>query len=91
MQEICGKIGGNRTSVLNGIPYRILKLIVETRPKPFSNILEECLKNEIFPAQLKKHFKFMLLPKLNKPPENPASHRPICLLYRMGKLMETFI
>ncbi|XP_055614802.1 uncharacterized protein LOC129761118 [Toxorhynchites rutilus septentrionalis] len=52
--------------------------------------LQKCLDGGYFPDMWKKQ-RLVLLPKPGKPPGDPSSYRPICLLDTLGKLLEKII
>lgn len=49
--EICGRISDNKAPGLNGVPYKLLKLAVKSRPGVFCITFEVIRKEGIFPAQ----------------------------------------
>ena len=88
--EICSRIGDSKAPGLDGIPNKALKLAVKSRPDMFAELFETCMSEGIFPAPWKRQ-KLVLLPKAGKPPGEPSSYRPICLLDTMGKMLERAI
>ncbi|CAD7081162.1 unnamed protein product [Hermetia illucens] len=88
--EICGRIGDNKAPGLDGVPNKALKLAVKSRPDMFAELFEACMSEGIFPAVWKRQ-KLVLLPKPGKPPGEPSSYRPICLLDTVGKMLERVI
>ncbi|CAD7080109.1 unnamed protein product [Hermetia illucens] len=80
----------NKAPDLDGVPNKALKLAVKSRPDMFAELFEACMSEGIFPAVWKR-LKLVLLPKLGKPPGEPSSYRPICLLDTVGKVLERVI
>lgn len=74
----------------DGIPNVALKTAILAFPDLFRMVLQKCLADGYFPDKWKIQ-KLVLLPKPGKPPGNPASYRPICLLDTLGKLLERII
>ncbi|CAB0040241.1 unnamed protein product [Trichogramma brassicae] len=46
-----------------------------------------CLETGVFPSSWKRH-RLVLLPKPGKPPDEPSSYRPLCMLDTAGKILE---
>lgn len=90
MKIACRKIGDNKTPGPDGIPNKAVKAAVRKRPDIFIATMQKCLEEGIFPNQWKLQH-LVLLPKGNKPPGDPSSYRPICLLDTMGKILERII
>ena len=84
------KIAIRKTPGLDGV----LGLAIKTAALNVSYIFKEtfntCLSDGIFPAQWKIQ-RLVLLPKGNEPPDEPSSHRPLCILDIVGKLFEGII
>ena len=74
----------------DGIPNVALKTAVLEFPDMFRTVLQKCLEEGHFPDRWKVQ-KLVLLPKPGKPPGDPSSYRPICLLDTLGKLLERII
>ena len=74
----------------DGIPNVALKTAVQAFPDMFRFALQRCLNEGYFPDRWKIQ-KLVLLPKPGKPPGEPGSYRPICLLDTLGKLLEKVI
>ena len=70
-------VDSNTVSILQEIPKKTLLMLTYI----FNVILQQCY----FP-KLGKIAKFIMIPKLGKPSENPESHRPISLLVSTSKL-----
>ena len=56
----------------------------------FRKTMQKCLDDCVFPDIWKRQ-QLILLPKPGKPPGDPSSYRPICLLDTLGKLLERVI
>ena len=70
------------------MPNRALKAAIRLRPDMFAKMFHKCFVEGIFPRRWKRQtFVFILKP--GKPPGNPLSYRPICLLGTMGKILES--
>jgi hypothetical protein len=71
----------------DGIPNVALKAAIQAFPDIFRTVIQKCLNEGCFPDRWKIQ-KLVLLPKPGKPPGDPTSYRPICLLDTLGKLLE---
>ncbi|CAB0034884.1 unnamed protein product [Trichogramma brassicae] len=49
-----------------------------------------CLETGVFPSGWKRQ-RLVLLPKPGKPPDEPSSYRPLCMLDTAGKILERII
>ncbi|XP_039154524.1 uncharacterized protein LOC27206899 isoform X2 [Drosophila simulans] len=75
----------------DGIPIRALRLALYLQPDSFAKAFTKCLTKEgVFPSCWKIQ-KLLLLSKPGKPPEEPSSFRPICLIDGTGKLLEKLV
>lgn len=74
----------------DGIPNTIVKELTNCCPEYLVDLFNSCFRHGIFPAIWKRQ-KLVLLPKGNKPLEDPSSYRPICLIDTCGKLLESII
>lgn len=74
----------------DGIPNVALKTAILAFPDLFRTTLQKLLDEGCFPDSWKVQ-KLVLVPKPGKPPGDPASYRPICLLDTLGKLLERII
>lgn len=93
MEELlkaCTKIGNNKAPGLDGIPNIALKAAIQKRPDIFVDTYNSCLTEGTFPKQWKKQ-RLVLLPKGKKPPEEPSSYRPLCMLDTAGKILERIV
>ena len=84
------RIGDGKTPGPDGIPNVALKAAMMARPDIFCGVYNACLKEGIFPDCWKRQH-LVLLPKGDKPPDEPSSYRPICLLDTAGKVLERII
>ena len=75
---------------LDGVPGLAIKTAVLNVSYIFEETFNACLSEEIFPAQWKIQ-RLVLLPKGNKPPDEPSAYRPLCMLDIAGKLFERII
>ncbi|XP_011309785.1 uncharacterized protein [Fopius arisanus] len=85
LMEACKRVGNSKAPGLDGIPNIALKLAINTMPEH-----NECLREGIFPAMWKQQ-RLVLLLKANKPPDEPSSYRPLCMLDTAGKILERLI
>ncbi|CAB0039391.1 unnamed protein product [Trichogramma brassicae] len=74
----------------DGVPNMALKLAVATRPDIFLRVYTMCLETGVFPSGWKRQ-RLVLLPKPGKPPDEPSSYRPLCMLDTAGKILERII
>lgn len=74
----------------DGVPNQAIKIAIKANPSAFLRVFETCFKAGVFPDCWKVQ-QLVLLPKGDKPPENPSSYRPICLLDTPGKILERII
>ena len=56
----------------------------------FLDIYNTCLAEGTFPERWKRQ-RLVLLTKNNKPPDDPSSYRPSCMLDTPGKVLELYI
>lgn len=88
--KACSRIGDTKAPGPDGIPNVALKAAIRSRPDLFQRTYNKCMTEEIFPIRWKRQ-KLILLPKGGKPPDDPSSFRPICLLDTAGKVLERII
>lgn len=88
--EVSKKIKPKKAPGPDGFPNVAIKTAMQRRPDLFRGLMQKCLDEGTFPTQWKMQ-NLVLLPKGNKPLEDPSSHRPICLLDTMGKALERII
>ena len=93
MQELrtaCSKVGNAKAPGLDGIPNIALKAAIVEAPEMFLSMYNRCLQDGIFPAKWKQQ-RLALLRKGKKPPDEPSSYRPLCVLDTTGKIFERII
>lgn len=88
--EAAGSMKSNKAPGMDGIPNLVLKEAIKTRPEVFANLYTRCLAEGKFPLQWKRQ-RLVLIPKGDKPPEQPSSYRPLCMLDTVGKVLERII
>ncbi|CAB0042903.1 unnamed protein product, partial [Trichogramma brassicae] len=74
----------------DGIPNSELKIAIAARPDIFLRVYTTCLETGVFPSGWKGQ-RLVLLPKSGKPPDEPSSYRPLCMLDTAGKILERII
>uniref|UniRef100_A0ABD2WJQ6 Reverse transcriptase domain-containing protein n=2 Tax=Trichogramma kaykai TaxID=54128 RepID=A0ABD2WJQ6_9HYME len=74
----------------DGVPNVALKLAIAARPDVFLRVYTTCLETGFFPSGWKRQ-RLVLLPKPGKPPDEPSSYRPLCMLDTAGKILERII
>uniref|UniRef100_A0ABD2W600 Reverse transcriptase domain-containing protein n=2 Tax=Trichogramma kaykai TaxID=54128 RepID=A0ABD2W600_9HYME len=74
----------------DGVPNSALKLAIAARPDIFLRVYTTCLETGVFPSSWKRQ-RLVLLPKPGKPPDEPSSYRPLCMLDTAGKILERII
>lgn len=84
------KVGETKAPGPDGIPNIALKTAIELRPELFLEVYNDCLREGVFPGRWKQQ-RLVLLPKGKKPPNEPSSYRPICLLDTAGKVLERIL
>lgn len=90
LREACYKIKTRKAPGPSGVPPEVIKLVAEYKSEWVLSIYNRLSRQKTFPAEWKTA-KLVLLPKGNKPVEEPSSHRPICLLDVEGKLYEHLV
>lgn len=88
--KACNRIGDVKAPGPDGVPNVALKAAIRSRPEIFLETYNTCLAEGVFPRRWKKQ-RLVLIPKGNKPPGEPSSYRPICLLDTAGKVLERII
>ncbi|XP_068140062.1 uncharacterized protein [Drosophila tropicalis] len=63
---------------------------VRLQPEKFADVFSKCLKECTFPEIWKKQ-NLVLIPKPNKPLEDPSGYRPLCMLDVAAKILEKII
>lgn len=74
----------------DGIANEILKVVVRADPAPITHIFNRCLREAYYPERWKVA-NLVLIQKAGRPPEDPKSYRPLCLLDTVGKLFEKIL
>ncbi|CAB0039191.1 unnamed protein product [Trichogramma brassicae] len=74
----------------DGIPNSALKIAIAARPDIFLRVYTTCLETGVFPPVWKRQ-RLVLIPKPGKPPDEPSSYRPLCMLDTAGKILERII
>ncbi|XP_011884010.1 PREDICTED: uncharacterized protein LOC105571145, partial [Vollenhovia emeryi] len=74
----------------DGVPGIVLKAALGELSGRLEGLYTRCLAEGVFPGPWKKA-RLVLLPKEGKPPDEPGSFRPICLLDEAGKLLERVV
>ncbi|KAL4097640.1 hypothetical protein QTP88_022383 [Uroleucon formosanum] len=90
VEPIARGLPGNKAPGPDGIPDIIVKHVILKRSELILGTLNKCLTQGIFPTPWKEAT-LVLLPKGNKPLDQPSSYRPICLLNTIGKVFERII
>lgn len=90
LEVAVSKFKDKKSPGLDGIPNMVLKEAVKLHPEYFLEVISACLTEGIFPAVWKRQ-KLVLLPKGNKPLDEPSSYRPLCMIDTCGKLLESII
>ena len=84
------RISVGKAPGLDGVPPEVTKAYMKIRSGDFARMANTLLEKGEFPVQWKRA-RLVLLPKPNKPPEDPAGYRPLCLLDTAGKAFETLV
>ena len=84
------KWGIRKPPGLDGVPNIILKAAIEKAREMFLSMYNRCLQEGVFPTKWKQQ-RLVLLPKGKKPPDEPSSYRPLCMLDPAGKIFERII
>ncbi|CAB0039103.1 unnamed protein product [Trichogramma brassicae] len=74
----------------DGLRNSALKIAIAARPDIFLRVYTMCLETGVFPSGWKRQ-RLVLLPKPGKPPDEPSSYRPLCMLDTAGKFLERII
>ena len=72
------------------VSYDLMKKCSDSTKQIFCNIINKCLKENIFP-QAWKEAKVRMLPKPGRDKNYAANYRPISLLSALGKMYERYI
>uniref|UniRef100_A0ABD2WDW6 Reverse transcriptase domain-containing protein n=2 Tax=Trichogramma kaykai TaxID=54128 RepID=A0ABD2WDW6_9HYME len=91
LQRACGRIKDHTAPGPDGVPNSAIKIAIATHPDIFLQVYKACVRTSVFPACWKRQ-RLVLLPKPGKPPEEPSSYRPLCMLDdTVGKILERII
>lgn len=88
--QACNRVGNNKAPGIDNIPNIALKSAIRAAPELFLDMYNTCLTEGTFPARWKVQ-RLVLLPKGDKPPDDPSSYRPLCMLDTAGKILERII
>ncbi|CAB0031138.1 unnamed protein product [Trichogramma brassicae] len=86
----CRRIKYHTAPGPDGVPNSAIKIAIATHPDIFLQVYTACLQTGVFPAFWKRE-RLALPPKPGKPPEEPSSYRPLCMLHTAGKILERII
>jgi len=75
----------------NGLPNEVLKMFAVSRPQAALRIYNDCLTALTFPPRWKRARLVLIRKGPDKPPDQPSSYRPICMLDSSGKLLERLL
>jgi len=74
----------------DGIPNKVLKISIKAKTKEYVDMYNACLTEGVFPSRWKTQ-RLVLIPKGEKPAEEPSSYRPLCMLGTVGKILVRII
>ena len=76
---------------VDGIPSEVIsRAYMKAQPTAFARMADQLLRTENFPTRWKTA-RLVSLPKPDKPPDDPGSYRPLCLLETAGKAFEILL
>lgn len=81
---------GGKAPGPDGIPASVIKVLGKEAPGYLCKVADGILAGGRFPVEWKRA-RVVLIPKPGKPPGDPSSLRPICLLSTVGKMFERII
>lgn len=84
------EIKNNTAPGRDGVTNEALKIIVGARQEILLQLYNRCLTEGLFLSKWKRA-RLVLIKKENRPPNEPSSYRPLCLLDYIGKLFEKII
>lgn len=90
LMKACAKVGNTKAPGLDGIPNVALKAAINAAPEIFLDMYNACRQEGIFPEKWKQQ-RLVLLHKGKKPPDEPLSYRPLCMLDTAGKVLKRII
>lgn len=88
--EVIKSLCKKKAPGLDGIKMEMIRTIHGKLPGLLVTLMNKCLSLSHFPRPWKVA-KLILFNKQGKPPEEPRSYRPICLLSTMGKVLDKLI
>lgn len=90
IEAAVSKFKDKKAPGLDCIPNSVLKEAVRCCPEQFVRMISTCLSRGVFPSIWKRQ-RLVLLPKDKKPPDDPSSYRPLCMIDTCGKLLESIV
>lgn len=90
LTRAANSLRSNISPGIDGITNEALKLLVRRQPQILLQTYNKCMEEGRFPCQWKRS-RLVLIKKGDKPPREPSSYRPLCLLDCTGKLYEKII
>lgn len=90
IEYVMGKIKAKKAPGIDGIPPELIKFVYGIQPEWISYPIKQAIKIGKFPTAWKKA-QVVLIPKSNKPPDDPSAYRPICLLPTWGKVLDRLL
>lgn len=90
LKAACDKLKGKKAPGPGQIHAEVLKKLVEQRPELVLKVYNKLAREGKFPETWKRAL-LILLKKGDKPPNSPASYRPISLLDVEGKVYEQLL
>lgn len=90
LREVVSKMKGGTAPGTDGIPPEAAKILLEKFPAQVQEAFNHQLRTGEFPDQW-KIARLVLIPKPGKPPGEPSSYRPLCMLSVLAKALEAVI
>lgn len=90
VKKAAERISVGKAPGVDGVPPEVVKEYMRDQANTFAGLANRLLGEGYFPERWKKA-RLVLLPKPDKPPEDPSSYRPLCLLDTAGKAFETIL
>lgn len=90
LHHACNKLKNNKAPGPGNIPPEVIKGVCLHNPTYVLSMYNKLASEATFPSEW-KIAKLVLLPKGNKPLDDPSAFRPICLLDVEGKLYEQLL
>jgi len=85
--RVLNTILDDKTPGTDGIPNKVLKIAIRANTKEYVDMYNACLTEGVLPSRWKTQ-RLVLIPKGEKPAEEPSSYRPLCMLDTVGKVLE---